>query len=67
MKMNVNEQFNNYDPYSDTREDISDDEVEDLDDFIEKNQTEMDYYAILNVPKNVKKIIFIKYILNKRY
>jgi DnaJ family protein C protein 11 len=52
MKMNVNEQFNNYDPYSDTREDISDDEVEDLDDFIEKNQTEMDYYAILNVPKN---------------
>ncbi|OUM61289.1 hypothetical protein PIROE2DRAFT_62607 [Piromyces sp. E2] len=49
--MNTNEQFNNYDPYSDTRDNINEDEVEDLDDFIEKNNTGLDYYAILNVPK----------------
>jgi len=39
----------NYDPYAEEKEEI--DEVDDFDDFIEKNNTGMDYYAILNVPK----------------
>ncbi|ORX75758.1 DnaJ-domain-containing protein [Anaeromyces robustus] len=46
--MNPN-QFN-YDPYEDVKADIN--EVEDFDDFVEKNNTGMDYYAILNVPKD---------------
>eukprot|EP00833_Pecoramyces_ruminatium_P005726 jgi/Orpsp1_1/1179758/evm.model.c7180000070671.1 len=46
--MNPNKPFN-YDPYAEEREDV--DEVDDFDEFIEKNNTGMDYYAILNVPK----------------
>ena len=49
--MNPNNKF--YDPYSFERENINDDEVDDFDEFIEKNNSNMDYYAILNVSKNV--------------
>jgi len=48
--MNPNNKF--YDPYSFERENNDEDEVDDFDDFIEKNNSGMDYYAILNVSKN---------------
>jgi len=48
--MNPNETFN-YGTYEEGGEDVED--VEDFDDFIENNNTGIDYYAILNVPKSV--------------
>ncbi|KAG4106567.1 DnaJ-domain-containing protein [Neocallimastix lanati (nom. inval.)] len=51
--MNPNETFN-YGTYEEGGEDVED--VEDFDDFIENNNTGIDYYAILNVPKSATQL-----------
>jgi len=61
--MNSNNNF--YDPYSFERENNDEDEVDDFDDFIEKNNSGTDYYAILNVSKNVMNFFHNKKFMKK--